>query len=159
MTSWGHCRGWLEAGCMGQKWHFGVQENVCCTIIAPRAFRTSTTRLAKLFLRTCSTTTRQGTEICNFGAPSPLEALHWIFCFFSRFSVSFSETSPLNLEKVAKNPVEKIASNPVTSVVVMVFSAPIVPLTAFKNAPSPNLSKICPSDCFWGFQSGGQKTL
>ena len=26
---------------------------------------------------------RQGTEICNFGAPSPLEALHWIFCFFS----------------------------------------------------------------------------
>ena len=22
---------------------------------------------------------RQGTEICNFGAPSPLEALHWIF--------------------------------------------------------------------------------
>ena len=30
---------------------------------------------------------RQGTEICNFGAPSPLEALHWIFCFFSRFSV------------------------------------------------------------------------
>ena len=26
---------------------------------------------------------RQGTEICNFGAPSPLEALHWIFFFFS----------------------------------------------------------------------------
>ena len=26
---------------------------------------------------------RQGTEICNFGAPSPLEALHWIFCFSS----------------------------------------------------------------------------
>ena len=24
---------------------------------------------------------RQGTEICNFGAPSPLEALHWIFVF------------------------------------------------------------------------------
>ena len=37
---------------------------------------------------------RQGTEICNFGAPSPLEALHWIFCFFSRFSVQFSKTSP-----------------------------------------------------------------
>ena len=30
---------------------------------------------------------RQGTEICNFGVPSPLEALHWIFCFFSRFSM------------------------------------------------------------------------
>ena len=30
---------------------------------------------------------RQGTEICNFGAPSPVEALHWIFCFFSRSSV------------------------------------------------------------------------
>ena len=66
---------------------------------------------------------RQGTEICNFGAPSPLEALHWIFCFFSSFYVQSSKASPLNLEKVAKNPVEKIASNPVTSVAVMVFSA------------------------------------
>ena len=37
---------------------------------------------------------RQGTEICNFGAPSPLEALHWIFSFFSRFSVQFSKTRP-----------------------------------------------------------------
>ena len=37
---------------------------------------------------------RQATEICNFGAPSPLEALHWIFCFFSRFSVQFGKTSP-----------------------------------------------------------------
>ena len=26
---------------------------------------------------------RQVTEICNFGALSPLQALHWIFCFFS----------------------------------------------------------------------------
>ena len=26
---------------------------------------------------------RQGTEICNPGAPSPLEALHWIYCAFS----------------------------------------------------------------------------
>ena len=26
---------------------------------------------------------RQGTEICNFGAPSPLEVLHWIFSSFS----------------------------------------------------------------------------
>ena len=39
---------------------------------------------------------RQGTEICNFGAPSPLEALHWIFCFFSSICVQFSKTSPLN---------------------------------------------------------------
>ena len=38
---------------------------------------------------------RQGTEICNFGAPSPLEALHWIFCFFSSFYVQYSKTSPL----------------------------------------------------------------
>ena len=38
---------------------------------------------------------RKGTEICNFGAPSPLEALHWIFCFFSSFYVHFSKTSPL----------------------------------------------------------------
>ena len=37
---------------------------------------------------------RQGTEICNFGAPSPLEALHWIFCFFSSIYVQFSKTSP-----------------------------------------------------------------
>ena len=38
---------------------------------------------------------RQGTEICDFGAPSPLEALHWIFCFFSRIYVQFSKTSSL----------------------------------------------------------------
>ena len=38
---------------------------------------------------------RQGTEICNFGPPSPLEALHWIFCFFSSIYVQFSNTSPL----------------------------------------------------------------
>ena len=35
------------------------------------------------------------TEICNFGAPSPLEALHWIFWFFSSIYVQFSKTSPL----------------------------------------------------------------
>ena len=38
---------------------------------------------------------REGTEICNFRAPSPLEALHWIFCFFSSIYVQFSKTSPL----------------------------------------------------------------
>ena len=38
---------------------------------------------------------RQGTEICNFGAPSPLEALHWIFCCFSSVYVQFRKTSPL----------------------------------------------------------------
>ena len=37
----------------------------------------------------------QGTEICNFGALSPLEALHWSFCFFSSIYVRFSKTSPL----------------------------------------------------------------
>ena len=35
----------------------------------------------------------------------------------------------------------------------------LFPLTAFKNAPNPNLSKICPSDCFWVFQSGDQKSV
>ena len=38
---------------------------------------------------------RQGTEICNFGAPSPLKALHWTFCFFSSIYVQFGKTSPL----------------------------------------------------------------
>ena len=45
---------------------------------------------------------RQGTESCNFGAPTPLEALHWIFCFFSRFSVQFSKTSPLKSGESSK---------------------------------------------------------
>ena len=31
----------------------------------------------------------------------------------------------------------------------------LFPLKAFKNAPNPNLSNICPSDCVWRFQSGG----
>ena len=31
---------------------------------------------------------RQGTEICNFWAPPPLEALHWIFCSFSSIYVA-----------------------------------------------------------------------
>ena len=46
-------------------------------------------------LMAASVRPRQGTEICNFGAPSPLEALHWIFCFFSSIYVQFSKTSPL----------------------------------------------------------------
>ena len=37
---------------------------------------------------------RQGTEICSFGAPSPLEALLWIFCSFSRFYLQFSKKRP-----------------------------------------------------------------
>ena len=69
---------------------------------------------------------RQGTEICNFGAPSPLEALHWIFCFFSSIYVQFSKTSPL---KSGESSEYKIASNPVTSVAVMVFSALNVPFS------------------------------
>ena len=48
----------------------------------------------RMFLRTSSTTTRDR-FICNFGAPSPLVALHWIFCFFSSIYVHFSKTSPL----------------------------------------------------------------
>ena len=38
---------------------------------------------------------RQGTEICNFGGAVSLEALHWIFCFFSSVYVQFSKTSLL----------------------------------------------------------------
>ena len=38
---------------------------------------------------------RQGTEICNFGAPSPLEALHWVFLLFLQYLLQFSKTSPL----------------------------------------------------------------
>ena len=38
---------------------------------------------------------RHGTEICNFGAPPPLAALHWILCLFSSIYVQFSKTSPL----------------------------------------------------------------
>ena len=33
------------------------------------------------------------------------------------------------------------------------------PLTAFKNDPNPNLSKICPDDCFSGFQIRGDPHL
>ena len=33
----------------------------------------------------------------------------------------------------------------------------LFPLTAFKNARNPEFVQICPSDCFWGFQSGGLK--
>ena len=46
---------------------------------------------------------RQGTEICNFGAPSPLEAVHWIFCFFSSIYVQFSKTSPLKSGESSEN--------------------------------------------------------
>ena len=34
---------------------------------------------------------------------------------------------------------------------------PFFPLQHSKTPRTPNLSKICPSDCFWGCQSGGQK--
>ena len=47
-----------------------------------------------LFFQSGQARPRQGTEVCNFGAPSPLEALHWIFCFFSSIYVQFSKTSP-----------------------------------------------------------------
>ena len=34
---------------------------------------------------------------------------------------------------------------------------PFSPLQPSKTPETPNLSEICPSDCFWGFQSGGLK--
>ena len=49
----------------------------------------------KTRLRSGQVRPRQGTESCNFGAPSPLEPLHWIFLrFFSSIYVQFSKTSP-----------------------------------------------------------------
>ena len=33
------------------------------------------------------------------------------------------------------------------------------PLTAFKNAPTPNLSKMCPDNCFSGLQSRGLEII
>ena len=68
---------------------------------------------------------RQGTEICNFGAPSPRLSTGF-FALSPGFMCNLVRRAPENLEKVAKNPVEKIASNPVASVAVMVFSALIV---------------------------------
>ena len=47
--------------------------------------------LAWLFLFSGRVRPRQGTEICNFGAPSPLE----FFAFSPVFYVQFSKTSPL----------------------------------------------------------------
>ena len=69
---------------------------------------------------------RQGTEICNFGAKNPLEALHWIFCFLSSIYVQFSKTSPLKSgESRDKSSGENCVKScqAVTSVAVMVFSA------------------------------------
>ena len=92
---------------------------------------------------------RQGTEICNFGAPSPLEALHWIFCFFSSIYLQFSKTSPLKSGESSENPVEKIASNPVTSVAVMVFSALIM---LFEKAVNPGTtSRLTRRKCLFSF--------
>ena len=42
---------------------------------------------------------RQGTEICNFGAPSPLEALHWIFAFSPVFMCNLVRRAPESSEK------------------------------------------------------------
>ena len=68
----------------------------------------------------------QGTDIWNFGAPSPLvflNFLQWIFSGFSRFSVQFSkdiapkcgENCPIH------SGAEKKAQNPVTSLAVLFF--------------------------------------
>ena len=64
---------------------------------------------------------RQGTEICNFGAPSPLEALHWIFCFFSSIYVQISKTSPLKSRESSEKSSGENRVKFVTSVAVMVF--------------------------------------
>ena len=73
-------------------------------------------------IRTRSTTTRDR-NLQFRGAVSTGGSPLVFFSFLSSIYVQFSKTSPLNLEKVAKNPVEKFASNPVTSAAVMFFSA------------------------------------
>ena len=62
---------------------------------------------------------RQGTEICNFRAPSPR------FFEFSPVDVLLCNSVriwPQNVEKIARFPGEAKAHTPVTSVAVMVFS-------------------------------------
>ena len=74
----------FKMSCFGQEW---------CTICPSMCARTFCQSL--LGFLSGHVRPRQGTEICNFGAPSPLEALHWILCFFSSIYVQFSKTSPL----------------------------------------------------------------
>ena len=71
---------------------------------------------------------RRGTEICNLGAPSPLD-----FCEFSPVDCfAFSPGSLCNLvrklsqkvEKIARTPGGEKAWNPVTSLAVMFFFGP-----------------------------------
>ena len=77
---------------------------------------------------------RQGTEICNFGAPSPVEALHWIFCFFSGIYVQFSKTRPL---KSGESSEKSSGENRVKSCHVCgchgFFSAPIISVEELPN--------------------------
>ena len=63
---------------------------------------------------------RQGTEICNFGAPSPL--IFWIFIQWIFFP---GETKIWR--KLPDVRAEKKAQSPVTSLAVMIFSAPMEP--------------------------------
>ena len=51
---------------------------------------------------------QQGTKICDFGAPSPLDFLiliQRIFFIFSRFLCNLPRTSPQNVGKIARFPV------------------------------------------------------
>ena len=50
---------------------------------------------------------RQGTEICDFGAPSPLDfsnCLEWIFPVSPDFLCSLVRKSPQQVEKIARFP-------------------------------------------------------
>ena len=80
----------------GRFCHFWGSEMTleCLFGVVRRLFQGNTLYVPKFYV-SGRVRPRQGTEICNFGVPSPLEALHWIFCFFSSFYVQFSKTSPL----------------------------------------------------------------
>ena len=101
---------------------------------------------------------RQGTEICNFGAPSPLEALHWIFSFFSSIDVQFSKTSPLKSGESSEKSSEenRVKSchvcgchgffGPETVCTDLQFGATLVcppPLSTLLTCPQPKPSQQC----------------
>ena len=72
---------------------------------------------------------RQGTAICNFGGPSPLDFFEFspvdFFPFSPGLMCKLVRKSPENVEKIAPDfQAEKKAQNPVTSVAVMVFGVP-----------------------------------
>ena len=84
---------------------------------------------------------RQGTEICNFGAPAPLDFflnifLQWIFFLFLQvFYVVWQGDRPKTWRKLPDSRAETKVQNPDTSLAVMVFSVPISGWNQIKVGP------------------------